>query len=461
MKRKWTWILAGIGILALLGGGTWQATHVTVTFIEDGQERPLTASGVLTVGALLAQEGIALAPEDRLIPAQETWLQGGMTITLDRPSQVLLVDGGQKIELLSHEPQRDALLKEAGLTLKPGDRLLWNGKELEPQDALPADRPLVLQVQRAVDWLVQEDGTVTPQRTLGASLAAGLVAAGVTLSWTDQVSPALDSPLTASLTVKITRAQPLQAVVDGQTLSGTAAVQTVGEALAALGIALQGLDYSVPAENEPLPASGEIQVVRVREETILEQRSIPFEIDFQADPETELDQSSVVDEGAEGLLVTRVRVRYENGQEVSRVSDAEWQARAPRNRILGYGTKIVIRKEEVDGQVIEYWRKLTMYATSFSPCRLGTGKCNTTTASGAPLQKGIVGVKCAWFPTLRGQGVYVTGYGYGVYGDCGGAVPGKLHIDLGYTDEDYVGWHSYTTVYFLTPVPANIIWVMQ
>jgi hypothetical protein len=61
---------------------------------------------------------------------------------------------------------------------------------------------------------------------------------------------------------------------------------------------------------------------------------------------------------------------------------------------------------------------------------------------------------------MVGQQLYVPGYGVGTIGDvCGGCV-GKYWVDLGFTDEDLVGWANWTTVYFLTPVPDNPIYIL-
>jgi hypothetical protein len=43
---------------------------------------------------------------------------------------------------------------------------------------------------------------------------------------------------------------------------------------------------------------------------------------------------------------------------------------------------------------------------------------------------------------------------------CGGCV-GKPWIDLGFSDNDYEQWSNWVTVYFLTPVPANIPYDLQ
>jgi len=56
--------------------------------------------------------------------------------------------------------------------------------------------------------------------------------------------------------------------------------------------------------------------------------------------------------------------------------------------------------------------------------------------------------------------MYVPGYGFAVAADTGGGVKGRW-IDLGYDDDNYVGWHQNVTIYFLTPVPpeSSIVWV--
>jgi 3D (Asp-Asp-Asp) domain-containing protein len=75
-------------------------------------------------------------------------------------------------------------------------------------------------------------------------------------------------------------------------------------------------------------------------------------------------------------------------------------------------------------------------------------------------QHGVIAVTRAWYNLMLGQRLYVPGYGIGVVGDIGGGIPGKYWIDLAYSDDDYVAWHQNVTVYFLTPVPENIAWIL-
>jgi 3D (Asp-Asp-Asp) domain-containing protein len=135
--------------------------------------------------------------------------------------------------------------------------------------------------------------------------------------------------------------------------------------------------------------------------------------------------------------------------------------RPPRTHILGYGTKVEIKNATVDGQQIEYWRAVQMYATSYSPCRSGTEECHSGTASGKSLRKGMVGLRYSWYLAMGGQQLYIPGYGYATVEDVCGGCTGQPWIDLGFSDSNYETWHSWVTVYFLTPVPSNIIYVLE
>lgn len=165
--------------------------------------------------------------------------------------------------------------------------------------------------------------------------------------------------------------------------------------------------------------------------------------------------------GLLGIEVSRVRVRYEDDKEVSRQTDAAWQAQAPKDQVIGYGTKVVIRTEVVDGVQISYWRKIAVYATSYSPCTQGYDHCTTGTASGIPLKKGIIAVTVDWYHVMAFQQVFIPGYGTGTIADTSGGIPGTPFMDLGYSELDFEPWYNWTTVYFLTPVPAYIPWILQ
>jgi 3D (Asp-Asp-Asp) domain-containing protein len=171
----------------------------------------------------------------------------------------------------------------------------------------------------------------------------------------------------------------------------------------------------------------------------------------------------VLEPGETGLAVSRVRIRYEDGQEAARQTESETLVRPPKKRVVAYGTKIVLKTVTIDGVPIQYWRAISMYATSYSPCRSGVkGQCFSGTASGLPVKRGVVAMQKNWYYALQGMEVYVPGYGRGVIADLGGGFPdGRAWIDLGYSDSDWQEWGDWVTVYFLAPAPAAIPYILQ
>ena len=74
----------------------------------------------------------------------------------------------------------------------------------------------------------------------------------------------------------------------------------------------------------------------------------------------------------------------------------------------------------------------------------------------------MVAVIRSWYNQMRGWPVFIPVYGSGSIEDIGAGFANKDWIDLGFTDDDFEGWHSWTTLYFLTPVPPldSIPWIL-
>ena len=303
------------------------------------------------------------------------------------------------------------MLNEAGITLNPDDRVLLNGLPTSLDQPI-TNTPITIQIRRAVSiTLVTPDGQKQLQSS-AFTVGEALQEATYWLHARDKVEPALNSPISDGMTITVTPSRELTVSVDGGAVRINSAAQTVGEALAEAGIPLIALDYSLPPGNEPIPSDGQIRVVRVNESVLLAQKPIPFENEFQASADVPLDQTQILQPGESGLTVQRIRIRYEDGQEISRLSEDETLVRPPKTRLLGYGTKIEIKTAEVDGVQIEYWRAVQMYATSYSPCRSGADRCYPGTSSGQALRKGMVGLRQSWYLSMQGQQLYIPGFPY-------------------------------------------------
>jgi uncharacterized protein YabE (DUF348 family) len=382
---------------------------------------------------------------------------------------VIIIDNDQVITLQTNERVPSALLEQAGITLKPNDRVLLNGLPIAIDQPITTHStssgqrsPITLQTRRAIPiTIITPDGEQEIQ-TSAFAVGEVLQEASIWLRAGDKIEPALNSPASSSpITIYQLPARDLTITSNGKSVQIYSAAQTVGEALAEAGIPLIGLDYSIPAENEPLPTNGQIRLVRVMESLQLAQKPIPFESELQASADVPLDQTQILQPGEPGLTVQRIRIRYEDGEEISRVTEDETMVRPPKTRILAYGTKIEVKTAVVDGVNIEYWRAVRMWATSYSPCRSGSDRCYSGTSSGKSVQKGVVGLRESWYLNMQGQRLFIPGYGFASVEDVCGGCDDKPWIDLGYSDNDYEEWSVEVTVYFLTPVPANVVYVLE
>ena len=430
-----------------------------VTLEANGQKSTLTSGG-WTAGVVLENQGYTIQPEDQIHPP--TWLPLLFTrqVSLTTSAEVDIYNDGQLTTLRSIERHPFNLLLKAGISLFPNDSLIADGQPVIIDSVLAPSERHILQYRRAIPLHFSDGDISLDFYSSAGTVGAALWEQGIIPEPGDELDPPFDTPLDGPVAISLRHGRELTIIEGGISSMVRSSATTVGGVLLDIGLSPQGLDYCQPQEDQPVPMDGVIRLVRVREEIQFNQTPIPNTIQYQPDANTELDQQVVLDPGAYGLTVQQVKVRFEDGREVSRQTETEWQATAPRPQIIGYGTKIVIRTAEVDNRTIEYWRSVTVYATSYSPCNSGVPECLGTTANGMKVEKGVVGVIRSWYNLMNGQYIYAPGYGSAVIADIGAGFAGKDWVDLGYSDNDYVPWHSNITIYFLTPVPANIPWIL-
>ncbi|RMH00062.1 MAG: DUF348 domain-containing protein [Chloroflexi bacterium] len=317
--------------------------------------------------------------------------------------------------------------------------------------------PLAGQIEgnngRSYTITIQEGNQQQILHTTAPTVGAALNEAGITLYAADNIDPPPDTPLSAGLHIQITRSFPVTLVADGRILQIRTHKTNPLDIIAEAGIGLIGADYTRPGPETTIRPGDTIEVIRVTEEFLTEDEPIPYQTLWQATDELEIDQRAVLSYGVPGIRRRRIRVRYENGVEVSRTVDGEWVAREPVNEVIGYGTKIVIRTMQTPEGPVEYWRVVRMRVTSYTAASSGKEPGEPgygITASGVPAGTGVVAVDRSIVP-FRSY-VYVPGYGIGFVGDTGGGVRGRW-IDLGYDEDEFVSWSGYVDVYYLTPVP--------
>ena len=442
-------LVALVFIAGTLAAG-YQMTLTPVTLVVEGHMQQLHTHQD-TVAALLMDAGLTLEPEDIITPALNTALEPGLIVKVQRARPVHVSADGQNTTLRTHATSVEAVLEEARVSLGPHDEVESEGELLAANP-----EPARLTVRRAIPFTLHEDGRATTLYTTAPTVGEALRQAGLTLYLADNVQPGLGERMSAGRHVYVDRSIPVAIQVDGRTFRTRTHRERVGEVLADLGVVLTGQDYTIPALDASLGKDTTIRVIRVSERFLIEQEPVPFESVWQPDPDLEIDHQRVLQEGARGIFERRIRIRYEDGHEVARAVEDEYVAVPPTTKIMGYGTKIVVRTLDTPSGPVEYWRVLRMLATSYSASTAGTPKTSSwygRTATGMKMRHGIVAVDPR-VVSLRSE-VYVPNYGVGIAGDTGGAIKGQ-RIDLGYDDDNLVLWYRWVDVYLLTPVPAWI-----
>jgi uncharacterized protein YabE (DUF348 family) len=430
-----------------------QTTSVTVILDGEAFQREARAD---TVGDLLNELGIVLDERDLISASPEAPLEPGMILEINRARGVSLTVDGQTTALWTPLTSPADILANEGISVSELDRILLDGTLAEAAELARWPVPVTrLDVRHAVPLHVDDNGERRTIQTTSETVGDALFEAGIPLFLADAISVDLNSPLMANMEVSIQRANPITITTDGTTIETRTQGETTADALADAGIALMGLDYTIPAEDQPLSAGTDVRVVRVKEEVITETQPVPFETVYQADSTLELDQRAVVQEGQEGIQQTITRVRYEDGVEISRSAGDIVTIRPTVNRIVNYGTNVVIRTVDTPDGPRSYWRVLRLYATSYHPAALGG---DNITATGQTLVHGIVGADTSVLPF--GTEIYIAGYGVGVIADTGPQRLNGMWVDLGYSDNDYQHWSRTVDVYLLTPVPEQINYLL-
>ena len=164
--------------------------------------------------------------------------------------------------------------------------------------------------------------------------------------------------------------------------------------------------------------------------TITVEEEEPYKIIRRANEELLRGETVVVQEGVDGLLEVDYEVRYHNGKEVRRTELEVRVVSDPIDKIVEYGTA---EPENESPQGFEYQYVLECTATAYDPSPEENGGYGGMSATGVPLQKGVIAVDPSVIPL--GSRVYIEAvdgswsYGYAVAADTGGAIKGNK-VDL-------------------------------
>lgn len=409
----------------------------------------------------LSAASITLQPGDRLLVAGE---DRHASIAVQRARSVTAIVDGDAFELRTLATTAGGALAEAGIMLRPGDRVYMDGvpaSELAPfagvryaSQAVPAVpssvssvRPVVLSVVRARPVVVLIDtfrvDTVSAAPTVGGLLAD----LGLTVREGDLVRPSLNADLSAGMTIHLAKAKTVHVTLNGQETSLYTQAETVGDVLALLGVA-PGPDDLLSPSREAVVFTGMNVVVGTTEvvhEEVVEQ--VPPVTLFEEDSSLPRGEVRIVN-GQAGERMSTYAVTYRNGEEISRafVSTVITQAPIPSRHISGTRTTTNARPTvNLPGFTGAYREKVNVWATWYNASHGAWSRDDPnygTTATGVMLDHGICAVDPEFIPL--GTRFVVPGYGMCVAADVGGGIKG-WKVDLGFPED--AGSNPWSTGY--------------
>jgi uncharacterized protein YabE (DUF348 family) len=467
-------LLAGLLLAGLVYGFLATAARVTVTV--DGM--PATVfTHLATVDDLLAEMQITLRPEDRLLVDGGTALHDGLAVEVQRARPVLIDNDGRVRTLYTHALTLKDVLAERSIAVEAHDPVAVDGQGATPDAPLPARaivggrnlpgvpgvypwrgtqiEPVAIEVRHAVPLALQVGSISWTIWTTASTVGEALAELGMVIYVGDRVQPGLGTPLLAGQQVVVERSKPVAINTAGASLRTRSRADTVAGLLAENGLLLAGHDRVEPALNTPLAADMAVRITRVQHVFEVEEQVTPYESIWEPDPELEIDNQRLEQEGVNGITRQRYRVILEDSQPITRTLDDTWLAQVPVTRVNKYGAKVVLRELETPNGPVTYWRKVRMFATSYTAADAGTPRSSPyygITRTGMRAGYGVVAVDPS-VVRLYTQ-LYVPGYGQAVAGDTGSGVRGRW-IDLGFDEGRMTSWNRCVDVYLLGPPPPS------
>ncbi len=238
---------------------------------------------------------------------------------------------------------------------------------------------------------------------------------GKTVTAQDIVKPSRNTTVKNGDTVEVRKIVKTSAVIGGKRRSFTKYPGTVKENLKLNRIKYSQQDIITPTLSEKVRSKTKIEVKRVKFIVTKEESSLEPETDTLFDKR--LDSGTIrTTEGEKGKALYKIKTAYINGEKS--YSDRE---------------KIRTTKKAVNKKVF-FGTKATGETGEFKVRKTFTGNCtayysgtNPLGACGTPCHYGTCAVDPTFVP--YGTRLYITGYGYAVANDCGGAVK-KNVVDL-------------------------------
>lgn len=250
----------------------------------------------------------------------------------------MYVDGKKRVVVSSAATVKD-ILQENGVELKSGDIV-------EPGAETVVDQPNYnINVYRALPAVVEDGGRMTQVVTGYRSARKIAAAAGVTLYPEDkaELSQVQDFKSSQSLGYKvtITRAVPVQLIVNGQVINVRTNVSTVGDLLNDKGIEYDPADLQGTDPQAVITRGMRVVLAKISQETLTTIEDIAAGTQVIYDANKDAGQVVVQREGVAGRKQVTYLIEKNNGVETKRTVLDSVVLTAAIDRVEVRGTRVV------------------------------------------------------------------------------------------------------------------------
>lgn len=246
--------------------------------------------------------------------------------------RLTVVIEGRPIALRTFAPDVGSALQRAGIAVAPDDRVL---PSLEASVA-EGDR---IQVYRAKEVTLVIEGRPREVQVTALRVKGALAENGITgLHPKDIVKPSPNARLKDGMTIRYRPADRVTVAVDGRRLRHVTNAARVRGVLRELKVKLGPLDRVSPPKGATIEAGDRIMITRVRRVMRAEEQRIPFSTIYRKTRSLEYGRRKVAEPGSSGRRRVRYRVTLVDGSATSRQRVDDQIIRRAVDRVILVGT---------------------------------------------------------------------------------------------------------------------------
>lgn len=268
-------------------------------------------------------------------------VQNTTTVYVRRGVNFTVNEAGRKTQLVAYEGET---VEEA---LLEGNILLKEADEVSPSLETVITADTSVEIVRACTVIVTADGKSQTVSLSGATVGDALKKAGVTLGKEDSVSFPVEEPLFEKMNIRVARVTKITVTADGKTKEYKVAAQSVAEALKKCGVSLGEEDRLSCKPTDKLKADMKITIQRVSKEETKVTEEIPYETVYEDTDELYDGETRVKTEGVAGEKEVCYEVLSVDGKEESKTVLEEKILKEPVTEVILRG--ISEEQEEPDG----------------------------------------------------------------------------------------------------------------